>query len=305
MNPVKPEITKTQELTFQLRADDAMTRDPVTVPPDMPITRFRELLRDKQISGAPVVEEGKLVGIISTEDLIKCLLNGELEATVGAKMTRQVKFLYGDEHLVHAVSLLARHGIGRLPILDRATGHLVGILTRQDIIAGLLHKLEIDYRGEEIRHYRASHIFEDIAADDVRLIFRYRVEGGNFDHAGESSSKLRTNLLRLSLAPDIVRRVAIATYEAEMNIVIYTPGGTLTAVVEREQVRIVARDHGPGIPDVEKAMTPGFSTAPDWVRELGFGAGMGLPNIKSHSDSMAVKSKPGGYTQVAFSIGLA
>ena len=305
MTQARHELTKTQELTYQLRVEDAMNRNLVTVPPGMSIASLRRLLRDKRISGAPVVSHGKMVGMISIEDLIKCLVKDGRTARVGAKMTRNVKCLYADEHLVHAVSMFDRYGFGRLPVVDRPTGELVGIMTRGDIIKSLLKKLDVDYRGEEIRRYRASHIFEDIAADHVQLTFRYRVEGGDFDRAGECSSKLRTNLLRLKLPPDIVRRLAIATYEAEMNMVIYTPGGTLSAVVQKDKVRVVARDRGPGIPDVEKAMTPGFSTAPDWVRELGFGAGMGLPNIKNHTDAMVIKSKVGEYTNVDFSVDLA
>ena len=304
MAQTRHEISKVQELTYQLRVEDAMNRDVITAPPAMPMSRLRRLLRDKRISGVPVVSEGKMLGMISLEDLIKCLVRREAGACVGAKMTRNVKCLHPDEHLVHAVSMFHRHGFGRFPVVDRTTGALVGILTRGDIISSLLRKLEVNHHAEEVRRYRASHIFEDIAADSVRLTFRHRVEGGKFEKAGECSSRLRTNLLRLNLPPDIVRRVAIATYEAEMNMVIYTPGGTLTAVVQRDRVRIVARDHGPGIPDIEKAMTPGFSTAPDWVRELGFGAGMGLPNIRNNTDALLVRSKVGEYTQVDFSVNL-
>ncbi len=304
MAQTRHEISKVQELTYQLRVEDAMNRDLITVPPGMPMSRLRRLLRDKRISGVPVVSEGKMLGMISIEDLIKCLVLREAKARVGARMTRNVKSLYADEHLVHAVSMFDRYGFGRFPVLDRHTGDLVGILTRGDIIACLLRTLEVTHHAEEVRRYRASHIFEDIAADYVRLTFRHHVTGGNFDRAGECSSKLRTNLLRLNLPPDVVRRVAIATYEAEMNMVIYTPGGSLTAMVQRDKVRIIARDQGPGIPDIEKAMTPGFSTAPDWVRELGFGAGMGLPNIRNNTDALLVRSKVGEYTQVDFSVNL-
>ncbi|HID90168.1 MAG TPA: serine/threonine protein kinase, partial [Anaerolineales bacterium] len=96
----------------------------------------------------------------------------------------------------------------------------------------------------------------------------------------------------------IVRRVAIASYEAEMNIVIYADEGEITAEVRPEQIRIVAADKGPGIPDIEKAMEPGFSTAPEWVRELGFGAGMGLPNIENCADEMNLESTVGVGTRL-------
>ena len=91
----------------------------------------------------------------------------------------------------------------------------------------------------------------------------------------------------------MIRRVAVATYEAEMNIVIFTDGGELVAEVRPDSIRIDALDKGPGIPDIERAMQPGYSTAPTWVQEMGFGAGMGLPNIKKNSDDFRIESKVG------------
>lgn len=130
----------------------------------------------------------------------------------------------------------------------------------------------------------------------------YCIKGGNFDHAGEASSQLKRNLQTLGLPPDAIRRIAIASYEAEMNLVVFTEGGELVACVEPRKVTINAVDIGPGIPDIELAMQPGYSTAPDWVRELGFGAGMGLPNIKKCSDEMKLESKVGVGTNLQFTV---
>jgi len=105
-------------------------------------------------------------------------------------------------------------------------------------------------------------------------------------------------LRRLGFDPRIIRRVAIATYEAEMNIVIYADGGEIVAEVRPDRLRVEALDHGPGIPDVELAMQPGYSTAPEWVRMMGFGAGMGLANIKSCADQMKLESAVGVGTQL-------
>ena len=164
----------------------------------------------------------------------------------------------------------------------------------------MLQKLEGSFHQEETRHYRASYVFTDLSADAVRVVFHYKVTGGDFSRAGECSSRLKTNLLRLGISPAAVRPIAIATYEAEMNIVIFTPGGDITVEVSPEQVAVTAVDNGPGITDIEKAMQPGYSTAPDWVRELGFGAGMGLPNIKRNSDTMNIESRPGKGTKLEF-----
>ncbi len=274
-----------------------MTTDVITVSPDTTMAEFREVLRANRISGTPVVEGGRMIGVISIEDLIKALASGELEAKVGEKMTRNPETLYADEPLIHAVSKFERLGYGRFPVIDRA-GNLVGILVQGDIVRALLRQLEIEYHEEEIHRYRASHIFEDILADQVTLLFRYHIEGGNFTKAGDASSRLKRTLTRLGIDPRIVRRVAIASYEAEMNIVIYAEEGEITAEVRPDQIRIVAADKGPGIPDIEKAMEPGFSTAPEWVRELGFGAGMGLPNIQNCADKMNLESTVGVGTRL-------
>jgi CBS domain-containing protein len=295
------EITKLQELTYELTVGQVMTSDVITVSPQDSMARFREILRTHRISGTPVVENGEMVGIVSIEDLIKALAAGELDATVSEKMSRRVETLYADEPLVRAVDKLTRLKFGRLPVVDRG-GHLVGITTQGDIVRALLHRLEVDYREEEIHRYRASHIFEDIIAEEAALVVGYRIIGKDFDRAGEASSNLKTTLGRLGFDPRIIRRIAIAAYEAEMNVVIYADGGEMVAEVRPDRIRIELLDHGPGIPDVEQAMQPGYSTAPEWVREMGFGAGMGLANIKSCADKMRLESVVGVGTRLEITI---
>jgi len=290
------EITRVQELTYELKVKDVMTTDAVTVSPKDTMNQLREILRIRRISGIPVVEGNQLVGIVSIEDLIKCLAHGEMDASIEEKMSKEVETLYADEPLVRAVSKFDRYGFGRFPVIERDQGKLVGILTKGDIIEGLLKRLEIDYHEEEIHRYRASHIFEDIVADKTSLHFQYNIVGQDFNRAGESASGLRKTLLRLGLHPQIVRRAAIVAYEAEMNIVIFTNGGQISTQVQPELIKIVASDSGPGITDIEQAMQPGFSTAPEWVQELGFGAGMGLPNIKKCADEMDLTSQAGKRT---------
>lgn len=291
-------INKIQELTYELKVKDVMIKEVVTVSPKIAIYELRELLRKNRISGTPVVDKDKLVGIISIEDFIKCLAQGEMNVLIEKKMTKKMEVLYSDEPLVHAVSKFDQYGFGRFPVIERNDGKLVGIITKGDIVRGLLKKLEIDYHEEKIHKYRASHIFEDIIADNTTLTFQYNVIGKDFDRAGESASGLKRTLNRLGIRPDVVRRAGIAAYEAEMNIVVFTDGGELTASVQPHQIKIDASDSGPGIPDIEQAMRVGFSTAPDWIRELGFGAGMGLLNIKNCVDKMHLDSKVGEGTHL-------
>jgi len=127
------EVTKLQELTYELKVNDAMTREVTTVTPETTMAEFREVLRVHRISGTPVLDDGQLVGIVSLEDLIKALARGELGATVSEKMTRSVKTLYSDEPLVRVVGRFAHLSFGRFPVVDRQ-GELVGIITQGDIV---------------------------------------------------------------------------------------------------------------------------------------------------------------------------
>ena len=291
-------VTKSQELVYELKIGQIMTPDPVTVGPDCLMSELKEILRIRRISGVPVVEGGELIGIISLEDLILALERGETSARVGDRMTRHVQVVYADESVIQAVNKFARHGYGRLPVVDRE-GRLVGIVTQGDIVRGLLRQLEVEWQEEEIHRYRASHIFEDIESDQTGLLLRYKVVARDFVRGGEASSKVKRALERLGARPQLVRRVAVAAYEAETNLIIHTDsGGDLIAEIQPDRIRIVALDTGPGIEDVEKALQPGFSTAPDWIRELGFGAGMGLNNIRASADEMKLASRVGTGTRL-------
>ncbi|MHC4309016.1 MAG: CBS domain-containing protein [Planctomycetota bacterium] len=301
-NKSKTEFTKVQELVYELKVRDAVTKNVITVGPETLMSELGEMLRTNRISGVPVMDGGKIAGIISIEDFINWLAGDHIDCPIKDNMTREVKTLNEDEPLIHAVSKLDNAGFGRFPVIDRRNGKLVGIITKGNIIESLLQKLEIDYHEEEIHRYRASHIFEDIVADKVLLTLQSHIKGQDFNRAGEASSSLKKTLQRLGIHPQIVRRAAIASYEAEMNVVIYTNGGDIIAQVRSDQINVYVNDSGPGIEDVEKAMQPGYSTASEWVRELGFGAGMGLVNIKKCADEMDLTSKVGQGTHLRITI---
>ena len=132
----------------------------------------------------------------------------------------------------------------------------------------------------------------------------FQLIGGDFSIAGESSAQLKKILTDLGVEEGIIRRAAIATFEAEMNVIIYAAAGTVNYTVTPQQIRIVIVDMGPGIKDLEQAMQEGYSTAPDWVREMGWGAGMGLPNMKKNSDEFKLDSVVGEGTTVEMAINL-
>ena len=131
---------------------------------------------------------------------------------------------------------------------------------------------------------------------------RYEVPGDDFTRAGEASSAVKKRLKALGYNSDAIRRVAIAMYEAEINMVIHAEGGYCDVDIYPDRVEVLLADKGPGIPDVEKAMQAGFSTAPDNVRNLGFGAGMGLPNIKKYTDDMRIETEIGVGTNLYLTV---
>lgn len=136
------------------------------------------------------------------------------------------------------------------------------------------------------------------------MIKSYQLSGTDFSVAGEASSSFKAILKRLGVPAEIVRKVAIAMYEAEINTIIHGGGGECEAEISGKEIKITFRDQGPGIANIDLAMQAGFSTATDQIRELGFGAGMGLPNIKKYTDDMQIDTAPGKGTTLTLIINL-
>ena len=133
----------------------------------------------------------------------------------------------------------------------------------------------------------------------------YPVETADYDHAGEASADIKRQLKQLGVPATVLRRVSVASYEVELNLVIHSEGGVLTLEVTPEAVRLISADRGPGIPDVDLAMREGWSTASETARSLGFGAGMGLPNMKRNADDFSITSKVGEGTTIDMGFRLA
>ncbi len=289
-------VSKTQEMVYELTVGEVMATKIVTVSPEQTMADLRLLLRENRISGTPVVENGKLVGMVSIEDLINALNDNAINAPIRERMKTKVECLSADELLVHCIAKFSKYGYRRYPVLDKQN-ELVGIITKGSIVEGLLNKLEIEYEHSESKAAMARQrpamrkFFEDVSADEISFTFKYNVAGQTLKEAGKAASELKNALKKLGVCPPLLRRIGVATYEAEINLASYTNGGEIRAQVEKWGITVEAIDSGPGIPDVERAMQPGYSTAPDWVRELGFGAGMGLINIQKCADEMTLKSK--------------
>ncbi|HKK67567.1 MAG TPA: ATP-binding protein [Bacteroidales bacterium] len=132
----------------------------------------------------------------------------------------------------------------------------------------------------------------------------FYIEGGDFTSAGKASSEVKKVLKHLNINPGLIRRTAVALYEAEVNVVAHAFKGEMHVEISSDEIKVVLQDEGPGIDDIEQAMQEGWSTASDVVREMGFGAGMGLPNIKRNVDDMQLQSEPGSGTRMEFKINL-
>ncbi|MEF9839693.1 MAG: ATP-binding protein [Lachnospiraceae bacterium] len=134
------------------------------------------------------------------------------------------------------------------------------------------------------------------------ITFHYNVSGDDFTRAGEASSDVKNKLKQIGVDNNVIRKAAISMYEGEINMVIHANGGTIDAFITDQFIKMVLADKGPGIKDIDKAMEAGFSTAPEEVRSLGFGAGMGLPNMEKYSDKMLITSEIGIGTTVTMYI---
>jgi CBS domain-containing protein/anti-sigma regulatory factor (Ser/Thr protein kinase) len=296
------DISRVEELSYDLKIREVMTTALHMATSEMPISKVLELLRIHRISGLPVVEDENLVGIVSLEDIVRAMQNNDLGAPTSQYMTREVVSVASYDSIVKAIRTFTEKQLGRLPVLDE-NHKLIGMITKGDITRGILVALQKDYKDEEVRRYRASHLFEDINSERTTLVLRYTIKAGDFTQGGKASSDIKRALLRLGADPQITRRCCIAVYEAEMNLIIHTTnGGILKLEVEPHRITMSATDDGPGIPDTEKVFQPGYSTASEQVREMGFGAGMGLVNMKRCVDMIDLHSTAGQGTKLVMRI---
>ncbi|MEW6672249.1 MAG: CBS domain-containing protein [Thermodesulfobacteriota bacterium] len=281
------EFSFVEELVHRLKVFQAMSKNVVTIAPQNTLRDAQITMRDARVSGLPVVKDNIMIGIVTIEDVIQALDHGYIEEPVDRWMTRDVVTVESNWPLSRAMSVLDRTRFGRLPVLDKE-GSLCGLITPNSILRALLNELNRLLARDE----KSEVTIETLENETLRL--RFDVEAGDYDRAGLASVQLKRELAARGVDPALLRRVAIATHEAETNLIIHsTSGGTIIAVLEPENIRLTVTDNGPGIENIEQAMQPGFSTASDFVRSLGFGAGMGLGNIKRCVDHFELKSKPG------------
>jgi len=290
-----------QVLVYELRVRDAMSQPPVTALPTATLRDIQILMRNHRFSGVPIVKDDELLGVVSIEDIIRALDQGHINDAADRWMARNVVTVRDHFSLVRAVGEFEQHGFGRFPVLNSA-GKLVGLLTRGDVTRCLMKHME--RRADEAIAREAELMAARHAGKTDRpVLLKAHVRSGDFDNAGKVSQRLRQILRTRGIDPDARRRAAIVIYEAETNIIIHSLGGDITVKIEADRVDIEASDLGPGIEDINLAMQEGWSTAGRIPRELGFGAGMGLPNIKKCADRFEIASDISG-TRLHAQIGL-
>ncbi|NLL84865.1 MAG: CBS domain-containing protein [Lentisphaerae bacterium] len=259
------------------------------------LREVQDIMKQIKISGVPVAENGRLYGLISIDDIIRALEGGYIDEPCQKHMSTKLVVLEDDMPLSFAISYFDRYRYGRFPVLDR-NQRLVGIICQRDINRTLLVELTHELRRMEELTGGSSAPQDDYAG--LYFFREFPVSKFDFENAGKAATTIKQLLQERSFPARLIRRVAVAAYELEMNMCVHSLGGVLTCQVSNGEVEIVARDTGPGIADVEWACRDGSSTANDWIRSLGFGAGLGLPNVKRVADHFEIRSQEGEGTRV-------
>ena len=278
------------DLIYQLKIKDVMTTAVITASKKDTLRRIQAVMRENFITGVPITENGKLVGMVTIDGIVTALDNGYINATAEEKMIRNLIVLESDMPLSFAITYLNKYRYSRFPIVNKEN-ELVGIITAKDVIGTLL----VEMNREVLRLEKISGKSETRAGYSE---MEFTTVKHDFELAGHASTEIKKALKKHEIDPQIIRRVAIASYELEINQVVHSNGGTLSCSIQPDKVIVIASDTGPGIPDVSKALQEGWSTASEWIRSLGFGAGMGLANTKRVSDEFTISSKMGEGTTV-------
>ncbi len=279
------------DVLLRLKIRDAMSKKIHKASKTDTFRALQKVMKDRNVSGLPVVEEDRLIGIVSLDDILTALDKGLADDSVEKYMTRNLILLEEDMPLTFAISHFNKYRYHRYPVIDRDK-KLAGMITSRDILAALVREMDKEIRELETK------IHEQRPDVPNELHYEFFVKRLDFENAGRAAYEIKKVLKERNIDPAVIRRVAVAAYELEINIVIHSDGGKLVFHLDPEKASIQALDSGPGIENVELAVQEGYSTANDWVRSLGFGAGMGLTNAKRSSDEFTINSTAGGSTSV-------
>ena len=281
------------ELLQRFKVRDVMKRTVISVPRSASLRDAQRLMRENRISGLPVAEEGRLYGIVSVNDIINALDGCWINDTCEKRMATNLVVLEAGMPLAYALRYFNNYTYGRFPVLD-SDRKLVGIISQRDVMRALLLEMTVELRKLE---RKAANTVPERASDKY-LRKDWAVLHNDLASAGKAANEIRQILKDKKVERSLARRVAVAAYELEINICIHSHGGVLTFIIDDTKIIVQAKDKGPGIADIEWACRDGTSTANDWIRSMGFGAGMGLSNSKRVSDAFEITSEGGRFTQV-------
>ncbi len=280
------------DLIYRLKVKDVMHTELVCATMNSTLREIQHLMKEKKITGVPIVQGKRLIGLVSMDDIIQALDKGYIEEACKSYMSRNIIVLEDDMPISFAINYFDKFSFHRFPVLNKQK-ELIGMITSRDITATLL--VEINREMETLERNQVNNNLNQ--ENNINgEVHSYNIIKHDFENAGYASTQIKKKLKKGGIANQIIRRAAIASYEMEMNIVVHSNGGQLIATYTPDKVIISAQDRGPGINNIEEALTPGWSTANDWIRSLGFGAGMGLPNVKNVSDDFTIKSSEKGTT---------
>ena len=287
------------ELIQRLKVRDVMTKDPPSVAPSVTMREVQTLMRTQKISGVPVVENERFYGLVSLDDIIRALDGGYIDEPCADHMTTKLVDLEDDMPLSFALRYFDRYHYGRFPVISRGQ-RLVGIITQRDINRALL----VELTNELNRLESQTTTNGDDPSSGLYVLREFPICKYDFENAGKAANQIKKVLQEKQFPSKIIRRIAVAAYELEINLCVHSDGGVLSWKIVNGKSEIVSRDAGPGIEDVEWACRDGTSTASEWIRSLGFGAGMGLANVKRVSVEFEISSKKGTGTIIKSTITL-
>ena len=284
------------ELLQRLRVRDVMRSENIHSVVRTDSMRFAQnLMKRNKISGVPVVEEKRLFGVVSMNDIITALEGGWIGEPVAKHMATNLVVLESDMPLAFAIKYFQNYSFGRFPVLNQERD-FVGIVTQRDLTKVLMNELT-----KELVRLEGKPVAESKAKSEGALPYysmrQFQVVRNDLSSAGKAANEIKKMMADAGVDKKIARRVAVAAYELEINVCIHSLGGSITFILDTEKATVIAKDKGPGIADVEWALKDGTSTANDWIRSMGFGAGMGLSNSKRVADTFDIQSKvPSGTT---------
>ena len=289
---VEPSSPVVLDIIYRLKIRDVMYPQVVTAAEDTPLLRIKALMKTENVTGIPIVRGERVLGIVSIDDILSAIDAGAMSKTAADRMTTTVIVLEDDMPLSFGIRYFDKFKYGRFPVIDTHK-RLVGILSSRDILTSLLTEM-----NRELQQLEKQLPVSEEKATDTELRQRYSIRKNDFEHAGRASNEIKKCLVERQVAKADIRRVAVATYELEINMTIHSEGGVLDVIVNPEGAVVTARDLAPGIDDVDQALREGFSTANDEIKALGFGAGLGLPNVKRVADRFDIQSALGSGTMV-------